>query len=240
MNENINILQDRQAFELDVCSKNIALFEKYIKDFEALRKRLTTLPDKTRHEIMVPIAGTKSALMPGYLYHTNEILVMIGDNYFVEKSYKETIEFIDRRIRFCEEKLKDLLHQQSMLNNWREATQQLNNDKGEFVDITEHCTEEEFTQWVLEHNEKVKKSKQKSSKTSREEKMELDKFFTKYKDDDSSVDKNNSFKSEIIQSDIVEKTDSFKAEGISKTASIKNRPISKFKAAKMIENEDCQ
>lgn len=37
--------------------------------------------------------------MPGKLIHTNEILVLLGDNWFVEKSSKQAVELIDRRIK---------------------------------------------------------------------------------------------------------------------------------------------
>ena len=41
----------------------------------------------------------KLAFMPGKLVHTNEILVLLGDNWFAEKSAKESCETIDRRMR---------------------------------------------------------------------------------------------------------------------------------------------
>jgi prefoldin subunit 5 len=43
----------------------------------------------------VPIG--KLAFMEGILYHTNETLVSVGDNYFVEKTASQTREFISRR-----------------------------------------------------------------------------------------------------------------------------------------------
>lgn len=49
--------------------------------------KLETITDKTTHEVMVPF--TKKAFMPGHLVHTNEILVLLGDNWFVERSAKQ-------------------------------------------------------------------------------------------------------------------------------------------------------
>jgi prefoldin subunit 5 len=37
--------------------------------------------------------------MPGKLVHTNEILVLLGDDWFVEKSAKQACEVIDRRMK---------------------------------------------------------------------------------------------------------------------------------------------
>ena len=40
----------------------------------------------------------KKAFMPGQLIHTNEILVLLGDNWFAERSAKQACEIINRRI----------------------------------------------------------------------------------------------------------------------------------------------
>ena len=39
------------------------------------------------------------AFMPGKIVHTNEILVLLGDNWFVERSAKQATEIIGRRIK---------------------------------------------------------------------------------------------------------------------------------------------
>ena len=36
--------------------------------------------------------------MPGQLIHTNEIQVLLGDNWFVDRSAKQAAEIIDRRV----------------------------------------------------------------------------------------------------------------------------------------------
>jgi unconventional prefoldin RPB5 interactor 1 len=36
--------------------------------------------------------------MPGKLIHTNEILAMLGDNWFVERSTKQSIDIVERRM----------------------------------------------------------------------------------------------------------------------------------------------
>ena len=38
------------------------------------------------------------AFMPGKIVHTNEILVLLGDNWFAERSAKQAIEIIERRL----------------------------------------------------------------------------------------------------------------------------------------------
>lgn len=36
--------------------------------------------------------------MPGQIVHTNEILVLLGDNWFVERSAKQAAAIVDRRM----------------------------------------------------------------------------------------------------------------------------------------------
>jgi hypothetical protein len=38
------------------------------------------------------------AFMPGRAVHTNEVFVLLGENYFVERSTKQAREIIDRRL----------------------------------------------------------------------------------------------------------------------------------------------
>ena len=69
---------------------------KYKQDYEAVRERLETLPDEVSHEVMVPLG--KLAYVPGRLKHTNEIMVLLGENWFVERSAKQSVEIVRRRI----------------------------------------------------------------------------------------------------------------------------------------------
>jgi unconventional prefoldin RPB5 interactor 1 len=38
------------------------------------------------------------AFMPGKIVHTNEVLVLLGDNWFVERSAKQATEIVERRL----------------------------------------------------------------------------------------------------------------------------------------------
>jgi unconventional prefoldin RPB5 interactor 1 len=62
---------------------------------------------------MVPMGDL--AFMPGELVHTNEVMVLLGDNYFVERSAHQASEIIERRVQVIddmidktEKKVKDL------------------------------------------------------------------------------------------------------------------------------------
>ena len=48
-------------------------------------------------DLVVQVPFGRFAFMPGQLYHTNEILVLLGDNWFAERSAKQAIEIAERR-----------------------------------------------------------------------------------------------------------------------------------------------
>ena len=70
---------------------------KFKEDYEALKTRLETLPDKISHQVMVPLG--RLAFIPGRVKHTNEILCLLGDNWFAERSAKQAAQIVERRIK---------------------------------------------------------------------------------------------------------------------------------------------
>ncbi len=59
--------------------------------------------------------------MPGQLIHTNEILVLLGDNWFVERSAKQSCEIIARRLDGIEKHLEKLRKEMQIFTdqlNW--------------------------------------------------------------------------------------------------------------------------
>ena len=91
-------------FMLQALQKNEYATKHWMKlreEHVSVRSHLCTLPDKLSYDVMVPV-GSK-ALMRGKMVHTNEILVCLGDGWFVKRSAKEAAEICDRRIKckFC-------------------------------------------------------------------------------------------------------------------------------------------
>ena len=68
-----------------------------LSDCSQVHEKLRTLPDKTSYDIMVPMG--KVAFMPGKLVHTNELLVLLGENMFAERSAKQAQALIERRMQ---------------------------------------------------------------------------------------------------------------------------------------------
>ena len=57
--------------------------------------------------------------MEGSLVHTNEIMVLLGDNWFAERSAKQAAEVAQRRIDKCTEMLEGLDKELALIEGWR-------------------------------------------------------------------------------------------------------------------------
>ncbi|CAG8635471.1 5415_t:CDS:2, partial [Dentiscutata erythropus] len=86
--------------------ETLTAWKKYETDYNALKTTLEDLSQETEYRIMVPIG--RLAFMPGKLVHTNEILAMLGDNWFAERSTKQAIGIVDRRLEMVKKTINDL------------------------------------------------------------------------------------------------------------------------------------
>ncbi|KAK8622399.1 hypothetical protein V6N13_117318 [Hibiscus sabdariffa] len=69
--------------------------KEFIADNTSLINLVQKLPDELHHDIMVPFG--KAAFFPGRLIHTNEFLVLLGENYYADRTAKQTVEILKRR-----------------------------------------------------------------------------------------------------------------------------------------------
>ncbi|EMS59612.1 RNA polymerase II subunit 5-mediating protein-like protein [Triticum urartu] len=74
---------------------DLARIQGFFADNAALVNLVQRLPDELSHQIMVPFGG--AAFFPGSLIHTNELLVLLGDGYYADRSAKQTTEILHRR-----------------------------------------------------------------------------------------------------------------------------------------------
>ncbi len=72
-------------------------------EYSVLGEQLLVLPQSISHHIMVPV-GTQ-AMFPGKLVKTNEITVLLGDNYFVKCSAHYARGIVDRRLEVIDRKI---------------------------------------------------------------------------------------------------------------------------------------
>ncbi|CAN2389353.1 protein phosphatase inhibitor activity [Pristimantis euphronides] len=129
-------LQEEQSKVVSDCQEKIQHWKKVEKDYDALQERLGTLPDKLSHDVMVPFGPL--AFMPGRLVQTNEVTVLLGDNWFAKCSAKQAMSIVDHRKKHVREALEE--YQQVMKNyesrmEFTKELQRMSND--DFFDIRE-------------------------------------------------------------------------------------------------------
>lgn len=168
----LNQLQNEHKVRIKSCDEDIEKFHKFKDDYLHLQKRLTSLPDKTSHEVMVPIGSL--AFMPGRLVHTNELTVLLGDNWFVERSTKQAAGIVSRRIRDVKEKMESMENVRRLHENWlKEAEELSQGNTGEQVEIVEgpfddqevEKSREDTKRKLKEYNKKLKEEDKKKMKT---------------------------------------------------------------------------
>ncbi|PNF25233.1 hypothetical protein B7P43_G13892 [Cryptotermes secundus] len=139
----------------------------------SLHSHLGILPDKLSHDVMVPI-GSK-ALMRGKMVHTNEILVCLGDGWFVKRSAKEAAEICDRRIKLCDNMLKDLEREHNLLLTRKELPLERDAFGAETRrEILEPYDEKTEAEWRVQHRQKEKEYRQKLTELRNKEKTKID------------------------------------------------------------------
>ncbi|XP_002735303.1 uncharacterized protein LOC100371571 [Saccoglossus kowalevskii] len=164
-------LQEEQHRALNDCAEKIQQWEKFDEDYNALHERLETLPDKTTHDVMVPFGSL--AFMPGKLVHTNEILVLLGDNWFAERSAKQACGIVDRRKKQVEENLKQLREEKRLLEAQAGFTDDFrteSSNKKDIVEIREDYDPEKEAKW---REERRKKGRERAKEREKEREEEL-------------------------------------------------------------------
>lgn len=137
-------------------------------ELESVKSQLKSLPSKTRHEIMVPFGVSNPSapplmLMEGSIVHTNEIMVLLGDNWFLERSASESIDIINRRQRKIESLVEKFNAEKEQHENWLNMIHSLYGGEEELCEINEKVDEEEEKRWREVHRLKVREHKMKEA-----------------------------------------------------------------------------
>jgi len=101
------------------------------------------------------------AYCPATIDHTNQVMVLLGCDYFVECSVPQAIGIIQRRVSFCESKKKQFSQELENAENWLKFEQQLASEQQDLVEIYEEYDEEAEKKWRVEHRTNVKRHKEK-------------------------------------------------------------------------------
>ncbi|XP_041500827.1 unconventional prefoldin RPB5 interactor 1 isoform X2 [Microtus oregoni] len=131
-------LREEQEKVVTNCQEKIQHWEKVDSDYSALQERLRTLPDKLSYDVMVPFGPL--AFMPGRLVHTNEVTVLLGDNWFAKCSAKQAIGLVEHRkehVRKTIDDFKKVLKNFESRVEFTEDLQKMSDAAGDIVDIRE-------------------------------------------------------------------------------------------------------
>jgi len=174
------------------------IWETLKKEYQDLKKKLESFPLKMRHEYKVPIGSV--GFFEGQLIHTNEIMVLLGDNWFTQCSAHHASQIVDHRVEVVEKNLKEVCDEMKFLESRKEAIQNLSTmDKVEgIVDIREEKkadnkqdTGKRHIAHKSTHNIKPRslkdldrekmenKSKEKIQKPNKEDMLVVDKLFAR-------------------------------------------------------------
>merc|ERR1719188_446923 len=119
-------------------------------EYAKLDKVLESLPDNASLEAVVPL--TKKAFMLGHLTHTNEVMVLLGDNWFAERSAKQASEICRSRLEKCEQSVREIAKEVELIEGWIEGAKVKEAAEGE-VEIREEYDEEAEQKWREEIRE---------------------------------------------------------------------------------------
>lgn len=137
-------------------------------ELESVKSQLKSLPSKTRHDIMVPFGVSNPStpplmLMEGSIVHTNEIMVLLGDNWFVERSASESIDIINRRQGRINSLVEKFNAEKEQHENWLNMIHSLYGGEEGLCEINERVDEEEERRWREVHRQKVREHKMKEA-----------------------------------------------------------------------------
>ncbi|KAI5280189.1 unconventional prefoldin RPB5 interactor 1 isoform X1 [Manis pentadactyla] len=131
-------LREQQEKVVTNCQEKIQHWKKVDNDYNALQERLSTLPDKLSYNIMVPFGPF--AFMPGKLVHTNEVTVLLGDNWFAKCSAKQAVGLVEHRkehVRKTIDDFKKVMKNFESRVEFTEDLQKMSDAAGDIVDIRE-------------------------------------------------------------------------------------------------------
>jgi hypothetical protein len=158
--------------------------EQQLHEYERVRQLLQSLPKELEHQALVPVADNGGsnveytsggfvrssvsvartraplAFMPARIRHTNEILVHLGGDWFVEQSACHASVILERRTQKLQELHRQTQEERKRTEEWLDKVRQVQQDQSEYVEIVEPFDAQNEAKWRQEHREKVRKAKQ--------------------------------------------------------------------------------
>lgn len=147
----------------------------YKNDLQMATRNLQSFQNRLSVDVMVPIGP--HALMPGHLYHTNEVLIGKPSGIFIEATTNQALDIVQRRMKVADQRLKDLAVEEEFFRNKLEYPQKKDVfSQEDQKEIIEEYDEEAEKQWRIGHKQKIREAKQKE-REEREKKRVPDEEF---------------------------------------------------------------
>ncbi|VDM82942.1 unnamed protein product [Strongylus vulgaris] len=110
-------------------------------EYDSIIHKLEELPRKRTQSIMCPIGSV--GFLPASIVHTNEVLVGLGDGYFVDTTCYDAVQILKRRRKVVKKGIADLHEHENLLRNYSNYARKLFDHQGnpDEVEIREEYDE---------------------------------------------------------------------------------------------------
>lgn len=146
--------------------------KKKVEEYNKVRHDMEMLPKNLSYDTMIPFG--RCAFMPGKIVNTNQVLVLLGDNTFVECSTHRATQIIDRRIQYIQDAVKTLESDIEACKTQLEVFGQVQKDQT--FEIKENFDFDEEEKWRADHREKVSREKRAETEKERAERPSEEEF----------------------------------------------------------------
>uniref|UniRef100_A0A336L1K1 CSON002494 protein n=1 Tax=Culicoides sonorensis TaxID=179676 RepID=A0A336L1K1_CULSO len=155
----MDLFQKTYSEALEKNKSETKKWETHLEELRQTESNLKEFQKKLQIDCMVPI-GTK-ALMPGYLYHTSEILVGNGSKLFSKCTTFDALKICKHRQKYAEERLEALKTETDLYKNKLELPFMENAFGNQGQEIIEEYDEEKEREWREKHRRSVANQKEK-------------------------------------------------------------------------------
>ncbi|KAE9418620.1 hypothetical protein Angca_008024 [Angiostrongylus cantonensis] len=137
--ERMKAFRDAADKALAVIKSRFDAKQRELEEYDSLIHCLEELPKKRERAIMCPVGSV--GFLPATIVHTNEVLVGLGDGYFIDTTAFDAIEILKRRKTVIDKNISDLHRYENIIIQQMEFAKQLFDNNSDEVEIREEYDE---------------------------------------------------------------------------------------------------
>uniref|UniRef100_A0A0K0CTS2 F-box domain-containing protein n=1 Tax=Angiostrongylus cantonensis TaxID=6313 RepID=A0A0K0CTS2_ANGCA len=149
--ERMKAFRDAADKALAVIKSRFDAKQRELEEYDSLIHCLEELPKKRERAIMCPVGSV--GFLPATIVHTNEVLVGLGDGYFIDTTAFDAIEILKRRKTVIDKNISDLHQYENIIIQQMEFAKQLFDNNSDEVEIREEYDEakenELRSMWII-------------------------------------------------------------------------------------------